>query len=178
MKHSTVLALIACLAAGCLVTRTDYVIPAGFTGPVVIVFNDPLGGPVQKAGFLHERYDIRPDGVLRLRTELVDRWTMDRFFYVDAQGRRTAIPLRGDAPANDKEVQILRMQDWSIPPDPTPLPGGGGFGTTEGGLSAIVFVVGRPIDFPDPAATDGEAAKKVIAQEYRRLRAAGLHPKH
>jgi hypothetical protein len=78
-----------------------HLIPAGYEGPVVIIYGDSAGAPMRREGRARV-YEIPADGVLRTRFPANPGWERPDYFYVDAEGRRTAI-TRG-VPCNDSLV--------------------------------------------------------------------------
>lgn len=94
------------LGAALLWERAEHeihLIPAGYTGPVVILLHEPsAAAPEREAGA--RLFRIPPSGVARSQLGVNDGWGRPDYFYVDAQGRRTRIvsgtpcddSLRGD----------------------------------------------------------------------------------
>jgi hypothetical protein len=156
-------------AVGCS-TRTDFVLPEGFRGPALVVFDDPLGEDVKTLGWKHEEYRLGADGVLRLRTPSVDRFVKSRYFFESRSGKRTEI----SESAGD-DVHILNVIVSRVPrhETPTPLPNGGSSSTNEGGFGLVTFVVGTSADYPVPIEVELAFQEKVMHEEYARLAAAG-----
>jgi hypothetical protein len=161
-----VLIFIVFCSAGC-VTRVDFVVPDGFRGPAVILFDDPLGEDVKSVGWQHEEYRFPRDGVLRFRTPFAGRLEKQKFFFADQSGKRTEIPQ-----GNSEGVQILSFLIASEPRREPP-PNGGSFTTTEGGFAAVVFIVGKPADYPVPSDAAMAFEAKIMHQEYARIAATG-----
>ena len=67
-----------------------HLIPAGFRGPVLIVYGQPRGAVPAREGRAR-RYAIPAHGVLRTQYGPNPGWSKPRYFYVDAAGRRSAI---------------------------------------------------------------------------------------
>lgn len=88
MRGSTGLALL-CLVAACAEPEV-HLIPAGFEGPVIIIFNDPNGAAMRREGRAR-RYDIPPSGILRSQFAPNTGWGRPNYEYVDSVGHRTAI---------------------------------------------------------------------------------------
>jgi len=81
--------------SGCDLTAGSdvHLLPEGFTGPVVLVFDDPTGIAPQHDTEGSVVYDIPSNGVLRLRSGVPPGGVYKkRFYYVDAAGSRTEIP--------------------------------------------------------------------------------------
>jgi hypothetical protein len=67
-----------------------HLIPDGFEGPVLIVFNDPNGTQPEYEG-KSRLYEIPPSGVLRTQFPPNDGWGRPIYAYVDDQGKHTQI---------------------------------------------------------------------------------------
>ena len=112
------------LVGGLVFDRAEpeiHLIPAGYEGPVVIVYGDPAGAPMRREGRARV-YEIPADGVLRTRFPANPGWERPSYFYVDAAGRRTAI-TRG-TPCNDSlagdPVQACLMPNMYVMGQPAP----------------------------------------------------------
>jgi MFS family permease len=70
--------------------REVHLIPAGYEGPVVIVFGDSTGAPERREGRAR-LYEIPANGVLRTRFAANPGWGRPDYFHVDAAGERTPI---------------------------------------------------------------------------------------
>jgi hypothetical protein len=81
-----------------------HLLPAGYRGPVVIIFGQADGAALEREGRARV-YRIPTDGVLRTQFDPNEGWRAPDYFYVDGAGRRTPI-VRG-APCAD-----------SLPDDP------------------------------------------------------------
>jgi hypothetical protein len=78
--------------------REIHLIPAGYEGPVVVVFGDSTGAAERREGGARV-YEIPASGVLRTRfpaNDGVHGADTRRYFYVDASGGRTPIGWGGD----------------------------------------------------------------------------------
>lgn len=152
-------------ATGCS-TKADYLLPEGFMGPAMILFDDPLGEEVRSVGWRHEEYRFGHDGVLLLRTPFKARLEEQKFFWLSRSGQRSEILQNGGA-----GVQILSYLLSSAPRNPTPtqLPDGSWFTTDAGGFGIVVFIVGRPGDYSDFLAVESALQDRVMSQEYLRL---------
>lgn len=86
------------LGHGCTGRSEDHLIPQGYIGPVLILYNDPSGLP---ANLQHGKitYTIPPDGILRIRDPSPEEtsWRRVRFFYVNREGQRDElkVPVTG-----------------------------------------------------------------------------------
>lgn len=113
-----------------------HLLPEGFRGPVVIIFDQPAGAPEERDGRAR-LYRVPPNGVLRTQLPFNDGWSAPDYFFLDRSGRRSPI-VRG-APCED-----------SLPGDPVQacLMGRMWIGDREGpGYSA--YVVTRQADRRD-----------------------------
>ncbi|GAC1654437.1 MAG: hypothetical protein NVS4B3_18420 [Gemmatimonadaceae bacterium] len=86
-----------------------HLLPAGFRGPVVIIYGQPNGDPPRREGRVR-LYIIPPSGVLRTQAAPNRGWSKPSYFYVDAAGRRSPI-VRGlcDDPLSDGPMQACTM---------------------------------------------------------------------
>lgn len=118
-----------------------HLVPAGYEGPVVIIFDDSSGAPERREGRARV-YEIPPGGVLRTRLAPNPGWSAPDYYHVDAAGRRT--PIVPGSPCADSlpgdPVQACRMPVMYI----------GGVGMSEGGEPSRPeyesYVVGRRAD--------------------------------
>jgi hypothetical protein len=95
---SKVLPFVAALwsAGACGGQPEIHLIPAGYQGPVTIVFNDPDGRPMEISGG-EITYRIPSNGILRIRDgHPVDKPRKVRYFYVDQSGPLKEIPSSSD----------------------------------------------------------------------------------
>lgn len=68
-----------------------YLLPDGYTGPVVIVYDEAAGVPLEyEEG--KRVYRIPPDGLLETQASVNEGLIQQQYFYVDADGNRR--PLR------------------------------------------------------------------------------------
>lgn len=63
-----------------------HLIPAGYEGPVVIVFGDSAGEPARREGKARV-YHVPPDGVLRTRAAQDRGWNRSSYYYSDGATR-------------------------------------------------------------------------------------------
>jgi uncharacterized protein DUF6843 len=106
------------LGAACVGTCSEseiHLIPAGYEGPILIIFDDPAGVPER-----HERgkrvYAIPSNGVLRTRFGPNPGWGRPDYYYVDPAGRRTPVQRGGlctDSVPGDV-VRACRIAELSI----------------------------------------------------------------
>jgi len=89
MRRWTGLTVLCVIAAACAEPEV-HLIPAGFEGPVIIIFNDPNGAPMRREGRAR-RYDIPVSGVLRTQFGPSSGFGRPDYEYVDSAGHRTAI---------------------------------------------------------------------------------------
>ena len=95
------------LTAGCWTSDPDvYLIPEGYIGPVVVAFEQEDGEPVRRSGDTLV-YRIPPDGVLRTQAPFPDGYHHIFYYYVDAQGRRSPLPMHSpieEVPESETQV--------------------------------------------------------------------------
>jgi hypothetical protein len=80
------------LLAGCE-PRDVHLIPQGYVGPVLIVFDDPRGERVDPA---RREYRVPPGGVLHVSAD-GESPHREVFYTVSASGERTLLPTEEDA---------------------------------------------------------------------------------
>src|SRR5687768_12332838 len=68
-----------------------YLVPQGFTGPVIILYNQPDGVELRSEAGLYV-YEIPNDGILRVKGRGYTGIVNLSYFYVDSEGNRR--PLR------------------------------------------------------------------------------------
>lgn len=83
-----------------------HLIPAGYEGPVVIIFDDPDGAPPEYEGE-SRLYEIPANGVLRTRFTRSDGWIRPIYMYVDQQGERT--PIENEGPCDDLPGDVVQI---------------------------------------------------------------------
>ncbi len=88
------LALFGCRVSGSI----THLIPDGYVGPVVIVFDDPSGEPPKRDEDGGLIYEVPPEGVVRLSTEAPQAglYHVD-YFYVRPDGSRRELPQSADS---------------------------------------------------------------------------------
>ena len=74
-----------------------HLLPAGFTGPVVILFDQANGTPPRREGRARV-YEIPASGILRTQFRENDGWSSPRYYYVDSAGQRS--PVVAGAPCD------------------------------------------------------------------------------
>lgn len=101
--------------------REVHLLPAGFRGPVVILFNDANGAPTEREGKAR-RYTIPPDGVLRTKFRQNPGWSKPDYFHVRPDGQRwrivTGLPCANSLPGDP--VQACLMSQMSLSNRPSP----------------------------------------------------------
>lgn len=75
-----------------------HLLPAGFTGPVVILFGQAEGATPAREGRAR-LYKIPASGVLRTQFPDNPGWSAPKYYYVDADGKRS--PIVAGAPCDD-----------------------------------------------------------------------------
>ena len=134
---------------GCRVSGSvTHLIPDGYVGPVVIVFNDPEGEAPNRGEDGGVVYEIPPGGVLRLSTPALEAGLYDiTYFYVRPDGTRQEIPHRGD----ESEFQVFAEVD-------------GATGKQDDGKPTrwVAYVLGVPNERDDWAQVRGEATSRAI----------------
>ncbi len=143
--------LIAILPAifGCRVSGSvTHLLPAGYVGPVVIVFDNPNGEAPERdeeGGVVHE---IPPDGVLRLSTPAPEAGLYDvNYFYVRPDGTRQEIPRHADK----RTLQVFAEVDGATDEQEDGKP-----------IRWSAYVVGIPNERDDWAQVRGEATSRAI----------------
>lgn len=78
--------------SGSFAPAQTFLIPEGFSGRFVIVGGEPCGAPDNK---VDGRYvvDVPRNGVAIIQRERQGGWMNDEFYFVDAAGKRTPIPI-------------------------------------------------------------------------------------
>jgi len=72
-----------------LATREAYLLPSGYTGPVLLVWGYPLGKKLRWVGWSRVAYDFDETGTLRLRDPRPlgsAQMTLCSFYYVGTDG--------------------------------------------------------------------------------------------
>jgi hypothetical protein len=89
MSRTALVGLLCILISACADRELD-LMPVGFEGPVIIIFNDPNGAPARwERGA--RRYDIPASGVFRTQFSPNEGWGRPDYEYVDASGHRSLI---------------------------------------------------------------------------------------
>lgn len=95
MKKITCFAILICISYSCAQQKTEYtvrLIPEGYTGPVVIFFNQKNGESKEYEDG-KRIYKIPRNGVLKTKFEPNYGIQNHQFFYVNEKGDRTEIPF-------------------------------------------------------------------------------------
>lgn len=145
---AVLLSLLACRVQGSI----THLVPNGYVGPVVIVFDDPGGtspGRDERGGII---YEIPPDGVLRLRTPAPEAGLYDvEYFYLRADGTRTRVPERADSSV----LQVFAVVDGAT----APVEDQGSRWTWR------AYIVGIPSDRHDWIEVRSEATSRAIGRK-------------
>jgi hypothetical protein len=138
------LSIFGCRGSGSM----THLIPDGYVGPVVIVFDDPNGELPKHDEAGGAVYEIPADGVLRLSTPAPEAGLYDiNYFYVRPDGTRQKLPHHVDKGT----LQVF-------------ADGVGATGEQEDGkpIRWTAYVVGVPNERDDWAQVRGEATSRAI----------------
>ncbi|MBK7707325.1 MAG: hypothetical protein IPJ30_16640 [Acidobacteria bacterium] len=141
-----------------------YLLPNGFTGPVVIAFDRPNGNNSEEINGT-KIYRIPGNGILELRESASYISRGERFYYEDAGGGLSEIPQAfadSEAPDGQEATRISQLD----PNDQQVYVTGrrmGKFGSTDGLVNFRRFSVGRISD----SETNSFNGDKLVF-EYRR----------
>lgn len=72
-------------------TEVDFLIPMGYMGGVIVLFNQPDGIEAEKNEEGIILYRIPPDGFLKVKTAFENKAYKFKYYYVDAQNNRQPI---------------------------------------------------------------------------------------
>lgn len=142
------LSIFGCGASGTI----THLIPEGYVGPVVIVFDDPKGEAPKQDGEGGDIYEIPPDGVLRLNTPAPKAGFYDiRYFYIRPDGTRWEIPWDGLHVRDKSKIQVFALVI-------------GATGEQEDGkpIQWTAYMVGVPSEFDDWYQVREEATRRAI----------------
>lgn len=147
-----ILTVISVSAFGCGASGSmTHLIPDGYVGPVVIVFDDPKGKAPkrdEKGGVV---YEIPPDGVLRLNTPAPEAGLYEiNFLYVRPDGTTTELPER----AEDGVLQIFAMVDGATAGEKEERP--------PDRWTWTAYVIGVPSERGDWVQARGKATSRAI----------------
>ena len=127
---AAILMVVLASFAGCKSRQVTHLIPDGYVGPVVIVFEDARGVEIKQDGDGGIVYEIPGGGVLRQNTSLPEAgWRHVHYFYVGLDGARREIPRDVDR----SEFQVFGMQDGASYPSVNEKP-----------IRWIVYLLGVP----------------------------------
>lgn len=73
--------------------KETFLIPDGFEGRIEVIFNQPSAEPIPIENG-RRIYRIPSDGILISSSKLEVGWLGQEYYYVDAQGRRSKIPVQ------------------------------------------------------------------------------------
>lgn len=147
MLIAALLSIFGCRVSGSI----THLIPDGYVGPVVIVFDDPKGEAPkhdEKGGVV---YEIPPDGVLRLSTPGLGAGIYDiNYFYVRPDGSRRELPERVDSAV----LQVFAVVDGATAGEREERP--------PARWTWNAYVVGAPNEREDWVQVRGEATSRAI----------------
>lgn len=140
---------VSLLVLGCSPSGSmTHLIPDGYVGPVVIVFEDPSGEPPVHDEGRGVVYKISADGVLRLSTPAPEAGLyLISYFYVGDDGSRKEIPRSGET----SELQVFAKVDGATSEQDDGKP-----------IRWAAYVVGVPKERDDWAQVRGEATSRAI----------------
>jgi hypothetical protein len=102
-----------------------HLIPAGFRGAVVVIFNDSAGAPEEYEG-RSRLYRIPPSGVLRTQFGPNEGWGRPDYYYLDQHGRRSRIvpgtPCDDSLPGDSVQACLMGRKMWGSSDGPTWTP--------------------------------------------------------
>lgn len=141
------LSLFGCGGSGSI----THLIPDGYVGPVVIVFDDPSGEPPKHDEDGGVIYEIPPDGVLRLSTPAPEAglYGVD-YFFVQPDGTRRKLPQDADSSV----LQVFAVVDGATDGDREDRP--------PDRWTWRAYVVGVPSERDDWVQVRGEATSRAI----------------
>ena len=110
MRNLILTLLSFCICVGCIENGENSIklLPKGYTGPVLIVFNQPNGEPKEYEDG-KRLYRIPKDGILKTKFEPDYGIHNHQFFYEDSLGHREIIPF---VIVQDKEL-LSKIEDKS-----------------------------------------------------------------
>lgn len=131
-----------------------YLIPKGYTGDVIIIFDQPDGiVPEIESGFY--LYKIPKDGILKVKTKGVTGYVNKSYYYIDENNGRQKIEYlrvtgerdssgmpqnkHGNITQNEYENEIYVMNAGGL----------GSFNTKKGVVQYTSFIIGTPKDGDD-----------------------------
>jgi hypothetical protein len=102
-----------------------HLIPAGFRGPVVVVFSDAAGAPKEYEDRAR-LYRIPSSGVLRTQFGPNEGWGRPDYFYIDQHGRRSRIvpgtPCDDSLPGDSVQACLIGQKMWGTSGGTTEVP--------------------------------------------------------
>ena len=145
-----VVALLSAFGCGASGSMT-HLIPEGYVGPVVIVFDDPKGKAPKRDENGGVVYEIPPDGVLRLNTPAPEAGFYDiNYFYVRPDGTTTGLLER----AEDGALQVFAVVDGATAGEKDERP--------PDRWTWTAYVIGVPSERGDWVQVRGEATSRAI----------------
>lgn len=153
-----VLSILGCwiLRAWMIKGSTTHLIPDGYQGPVVVVYDDPDGVAPTRDEEGHDVYKIPPDGVLRLSTPSPEAGLYDvKYFYVRPDGSSYELPASIPHVADDKLLQVFAVVDvGSVLKGPDAKP--------RDPRTCKAYVVGVPVERDDWVWLREQATKRAL----------------
>lgn len=147
MLMAALLSIFGCRVSGSI----THLIPDGYIGPVVIVFDDPSGAPPghdEEGGVV---YEIPADGVLRLSTPAPEAGLYDvNYFYARPGGSRRELPQSTDSSA----LQVFAVVDGATAGEKEERP--------PDRWTWGAYIVGVPDERDDWVQVRGEATSRAI----------------
>jgi hypothetical protein len=141
------LSILGCRVSGSI----THLIPDGYVGPVVIVFDDPKGEAPKRDENGGVIYEIPPDGVLRLSTPAPEVGFYNiSYFYVRPDGARREIPKRVDKAV----LQVFAVVDGATNGEREKRP--------PARWTWSAYIVGVPSNRDDWVQVRGEATSRAI----------------
>lgn len=106
MLAAAALSILGCRLGG----SVTHLIPDGYVGPVVVVYDDPNGVTPKYNDEGGVVYEIPSDGVLRLNTPTPEAALYDvKYFYVRADGTREELPASVPHVADEEMLQVFAV---------------------------------------------------------------------
>lgn len=143
----TLLPIFGCRVSGSM----THLIPDGYVGPVVIVFDDPSGERPRHDEDGGVIYEIPPGGVLRLSTPTPEAGLYDvNYFYARPDGTHSELPQRVDSAV----LQVFAVIDGATAGEREERP--------PARWTWRAYVVGVPSERDDWVQVRGEATSRAI----------------
>jgi hypothetical protein len=102
-----------------------HLIPSGYRGPVIVIFNDSAGAAKEYENRAR-LYRIPPSGILRTQFGPNDGWRRADYYYLDVHGYRTRIvpgaPCNNAIPDDSVQACLMGQKMWRTADGTTPRP--------------------------------------------------------